>query len=59
MGEPLLWGIQQEKQVSRSSYITELKSIDAGIKAIQYLCHLMKQLGLPDIAYPTPLLNNN
>ena len=59
MGGPLLWGVQREKRGSRSSCIAELKSIDAGIKAIQYLRHLMRQLGLPDVEYPTPLLNDN
>ena len=38
--------------------MAELKSIDKGIKGIQYLRHLMKQLGLSDIDYPTPLLND-
>ena len=39
--------------------MAEIKSIDDGICAIQYLQHLMKQLGLPDIEYPTPLMNDN
>ena len=39
--------------------MAEIKSIDDGIRAIQYLRHLMKQLGLPDIEYPTPLMNDN
>ena len=39
--------------------MVESKSIDKGIKGIQHLYHLMKQLGLPDIDYPTPLLNDN
>ena len=30
-----------------------------GIKGIQYIRHLMKQIGLPDIDYPTPVLNDN
>ena len=59
MGGPLLWGVQREKRGSRSSCIAELKAIDAGIKAIQYLRHLIRQLGLPDIDYPTPTLNDN
>ena len=37
----------------------EIKSIDEGIRAIQYSRHLMKQLGLPDVDVPTPLLNTN
>ena len=39
--------------------MAELKAIDEGIKGIQYLRHLMRQLGLPDIDYPTPILNDN
>ena len=33
--------------------------MDAGIKGIQHLRHLMKQLGLPGIDCPTPVLNDN
>ena len=39
--------------------MAEIKSIDNGIRAIQYLRHLMKQLGLPDVDFPTPLLDDN
>ena len=40
--------------------MAEIKSINAGIKGIQYLHHLMKQPGiLRDIDCPTLLLNNN
>ena len=39
--------------------MAELKAIDDGIRGIQYLRHLMRQLGLPDIDYPTPVLNDN
>ena len=46
MSGPLLWGVQQEKQGSCSSCFAELKSIDAVIKEIKYLQHLMKQLGI-------------
>ena len=59
IGGPLYWGVHRGKQSSRSSYMAEINSIDDGIRAIQYLQHFMKQLGLPDIEYPTPLMNNN
>ena len=39
--------------------MAELKAIDDGICGIQYLQHVMGQLGLPYIYYPTPLLNDN
>ena len=39
--------------------MAEIKSINDGIRAIQYLRHLMKQLGLPDVDFSTPLLNDN
>ena len=52
-------GVHREKRGSRSSCFAEIKLIDEGIRAIQYLRHLMKQLGLPDVDVPTPLLNNN
>ena len=59
MGGPILWRVQREKRGSRSSCIAELKAIDMGIKGIQYIRHLMQQIGLPDIDYPTPVLNDN
>ena len=59
MGGPLLWGVQREQRGSRSSCIAEIKAIDQGIRGIQYLRHLMRQLGLPDINFPTPLMNDN
>ena len=59
MGGPLYWGVHQEKRGSRSSCFAEIESIDDGIRAIQYLRHLMRQLGLPDVDLPTPLLNDN
>ena len=39
--------------------MAELKAIDQGVKGIQYMRHLMKQLGLPDTDLPTPILNDN
>ena len=59
MGGPIYWDVNCKKRRSRSSCMTKIKSIDAGIKGIQYLRYLMKQLGLHDIDYPTPLWNNN
>ena len=59
MGGPFLWGVQREKRGSRISCMAEIKFIDKGIKGIQYLRYLMRQLGLADIDIPTPLLNDN
>ena len=59
MGGPLCWGVTRKKRGSRSSCIAKLKSMDEGIKGIQFLRHLMKQVGLPDVDEPTPILNNN
>ena len=59
MGGILYRSVHQEKRDSRSSCMAEIKSIDAGIRAIQYLRHLMKQLGLPDVDFPIQLLNDN
>ena len=39
--------------------MAEIKALDNGVKGIQYLRHLMQQIGLPDIDYPTPVLNDN
>ena len=59
MGGPIMWGVTREKRGSRSSCIAELKAIDEGIKGIQFLRKLMKQLGLPDVNTPTSILNDN
>ena len=59
MGGPLYWRVHREKRGSRSSCFEEIKLIDDGIRAIQYLRHLMSQLGLLDVNFPTLLLNNN
>ena len=59
MGGALLWGVKREKRGSRSSCMAEIKAIDDGIKGIQYLRHLMRQLGLTDVDVPTPVLNDN
>jgi len=50
---------QREERGSRSSNIAKIKAIDQGIRGIQYLRHLMRQLDLPDINFPTPLMNDN
>ena len=39
--------------------MAEIRSIYDGIQAIQYSRHLMKQLSLPNVNFPTPLLNDN
>ena len=52
-------GVHRKKRGSRSSCFAEIKSIDDGIRAIQYLRHLMRQLGLLDVNFPITLLNNN
>ena len=44
MDDSLYWGMYREERGSRSSCIAEIKSIDDGIRAIQYLKHLMRQL---------------
>lgn len=59
MGGLLYWGVCREKRGSQSSCIAELKAINEGTKGIQFIRHLMIQLGLPDINKPTPILNNN
>ena len=60
MGGPIHWGVHREKRErSRSSCFGETKSINKGIRAIQYLCRLMRLLGLPAVDFLTPLLNDN
>ena len=57
MGGQLLWGVYKEKRLSESSYIAEIKAM--GVKEIQFLQLLRKQLELSDINAPIPILNNN
>ena len=59
MGGPLSWGVEWEQCISSSSCEAEIKAMDAGTKGIQFLCHLMSQLGLSDCDQSTPLLNDN
>lgn len=59
MRSPLYWGVYREKRGSRNSVMTEIKLIYDRICTIQYLSYLIKQLGLPGIDFPTPLLNDN
>ena len=33
--------------------------MDEGTKSIQFIRHLMKQLKLPEVEHPTPLVNDN
>ena len=53
------WGVHREQCGSRSFYMAEIKLINDGIKAIRYLQHLMKQFRLPNIDYPSLLMNDN
>ena len=59
MGGPLTWGVNREKRTSGSSCKAEIKAMDEGTKSIQFLRHLMTQLGLIDTNYPIPVLNDN
>ena len=59
MGGPICWGVYREKRLSGSSCIAEIKAMHEGVKEIQFLRHLMRQLGLSDVNNPTPVLNDN
>ena len=59
MGGPICWGVYRQKRLSGSSCIAEIKAIHEGVKEIQFLRHLMRQLGLSDVNNPTPVLNDN
>ena len=59
MGGPLYRVFIGTNEVVKCSCMAQIKSIDNGIRAIQYLRYLMKQLRLPDIEYPTPLMNDS
>jgi hypothetical protein len=59
MGGAILWGVHREKRISGSSCEAEIKAMDDGTKAIQFLRHLIKQLRLKEATDATPLLNDN
>ena len=52
-------GVYRKIQLSGSSCIVEIKAMHKGVKEIQFIWHLMKQLGLSDVNTQTPILNNN
>jgi hypothetical protein len=58
-GAPISWSAHREARTSRSSCEAEILATDAATKAVQYLRHVMTDLGLPDRLHPTPLYNDN
>ena len=58
-GGPIAWKVIREKRISRSSCEAEIKAMDGCTKEIQYLRHLLQDLGEADGIAPTPLYNNN
>ena len=59
MGGPLQWSVIREKRISGSSCEAEIKAMDEGTKGLQFLRHLMIELGLRDAEQPIPVLNDN
>ena len=60
MGDTVLCvcgGVNHKKRISGSSCEAEIKAIDNDAKAVQFLRHLSKQLGLVDRESPIPVLN--
>jgi hypothetical protein len=59
MAGPIAWGCQGELKISRSSCEADIYCKDEGCKTSETLYHLMTNLGLPGIAQPIPLFNDN
>jgi hypothetical protein len=59
MGGPIAWGCQHESKTSRSSCKAEIYCMDEGCKTSETLFHLMTDLGMPDVAQPIPMFNDN
>ena len=55
----LYYGGCTEKQLSGNSCTAVIKAIHEGVKEIQFIWYLMRQLGLPDVNTPTPILTDN
>lgn len=59
-GGPVAWGCTRKKGgPSRSSCKAEIFAADEGTKTTLGLRHLAEDLGLPEVASPTPLWNDN
>ena len=52
-------GVEWEVRTSRSSCEAEIKAMDKGTHKIQYIRHLLQDLGKLDLARPTSLLYND
>ena len=59
MGGPLQWSVIREKRISGSSCEAEIKAMDEGTKGVQFIRHLMMELGLLDANQAIPILNDN
>jgi hypothetical protein len=59
MGGPIAWGCQRKPKTSRSSCEAEIYCMDEGCKTSETLFHLMTDLGMPDVAKPIPMFNDN
>lgn len=56
---PVAWGCQRKPRGSRSSCEAEIYALDEGPKTVEMMRNIMFDLGLPDVAYATPLYNDN
>jgi hypothetical protein len=59
MGGPIARGCQREPKTSRSSCEAEIYCMDECCKTYETLFNLMTDLGIPDVAKPLPLFNDN
>ena len=55
---PIAWGCTKEGHTSRSSCESEIKATDEAVKYMQFLLHVMSDMGLPECQLPTPLWND-
>jgi hypothetical protein len=59
MGGPIAWGCQHKPKTSRRSCEAEMYCMDEGCKTSKPLFNLITDLGMPDVAEPLSMFNNN
>jgi hypothetical protein len=53
------WKVVRESRMSRSSCEAEIKAMDEGCKILEFIQHILREMGIEDGKYPAPLLYND
>ena len=55
----VVWDLNRERRISGSSCEAEIKAVDGGGKATEFVRHIEEELGIGTPQIPTPLFNDN